>query len=128
LDSGVLITAYNGAPELKEPALRILEDPDRVFLCSPFVHLETVPKALFNKRRGEHRFYQLYFRRATTTNDFKLILGHGFREAAKAGVGPMDALHLAAAHLLRADEFVTTERPIRSVYRSSLVKIVYLFR
>ena len=57
LDSGVLITAYNGAPELKEPALRVLEDPERVFLCSPFVRLETTPKALFNKRSGEHRFY-----------------------------------------------------------------------
>ena len=63
LDSGVLITAYNAAPNLKEPALRVLEDPDRVFLCSPFVRLETAPKALFNKRGGEYRFYQTYFRR-----------------------------------------------------------------
>ena len=127
LDSGVLITAYNGAPELKEPALRMLEDPDRVFLCSPFVHLETSPKALFNKRSGEHRFYQKYFRRAAITNHFKLILGHGFREAARAGVGPMDALHLASAHLLKADEFITTEKPSKSIHRSSLVKVVYLF-
>jgi hypothetical protein len=49
LDSGVLITAYNAAPELKEPALRMLEDPDRVFLCSPFVHLETTPSRLLKK-------------------------------------------------------------------------------
>jgi hypothetical protein len=39
----------------------------------------------------------------------------------------MDALHLAAAHLLEADEFITTERPGKSIYRSALVKIVYLF-
>jgi hypothetical protein len=39
----------------------------------------------------------------------------------------MDALHLAAAHLLKADEFITTERPGKSIYRSALVKIVYLF-
>ena len=127
LDSGVLITAFSGAPELKEPALRVLEDPDRVFLCSPFVHLETTPKALFNKRSAEHRFYQMYFRRAAMTNDLKLILGHGFREAARAGVGPMDALHLAAAHLLKADEFITTEKPNKSIHRSSLVKVVYQF-
>ncbi len=127
LDRGVLITAYNAAPELKEPALHVLEDPDRLFLCSPFVHLETTPKALFNKRSGEHRFCQMYFRRAAMTNDLKLILGHGFREAARAGVGPMDALHLAAAHLLKADEFITTEKPNKSIHRSSLVKVVYLF-
>jgi hypothetical protein len=29
--------------------------------------------------------------------------------------------------LLRADEFVTTEKPTKSIYRSTLVKIVYLF-
>ncbi len=39
----------------------------------------------------------------------------------------MDGLHLAAAHLLKADEFITTEKPSRSIYRSSLVKIVYLY-
>ena len=127
MDSGVPITAYIAASELKEPALRVLEDPDRVFLCSPFVHLETTPKALFNKRNGEHRFYQLYFRRAETTNDLKQIFDEGFREAARAGVGPMDALHLAAAHVLQADEFITTEKPAKSVHRSSLVKVVYLF-
>jgi hypothetical protein len=85
-------------------------------------------KALFNKHSSEHRFYQMYFRRAEMTNDLKLIFGHGFREAARAGVGPMDALHLAAAHLLKADEFITTEKPNKSIHRSSLVKVVYLFR
>ena len=30
---------------------------------------------------------------------------------AKAGLGGMDALHVAAAELLRADEFITTEKP-----------------
>jgi hypothetical protein len=39
----------------------------------------------------------------------------------------MDSLHLAAAHLLKADEFITTEKPGKSIHRSSLVKIVYLF-
>lgn len=39
----------------------------------------------------------------------------------------MDSLHIAAAHLLKADAFITTERPNKSIYRSSLVKVVYLF-
>jgi hypothetical protein len=38
----------------------------------------------------------------------------------------MDSLHLAAAHLLRADEFIPIEHPRKSIYRSSLVKSVYL--
>ena len=48
-------------------------------------------------------------------------------EAAKAGLGAMDALHLAAAHLSRADEFITTEKPNKAIHRSSLVRVVYLF-
>ena len=39
----------------------------------------------------------------------------------------MDALHLAAAHLSHADEFITTEKPNKAIHRSSLVKVVYLF-
>jgi hypothetical protein len=42
-------------------------------------------------------------------------------------VNARDALHIAAAHLLGADELITIENPRRSIYRSSLVKIVYLF-
>jgi len=40
----------------------------------------------------------------------------------------MDSLHIAAAHLLDAEEFITTEKPEKSIHRSSLVKVVYLFQ
>ena len=49
------------------------------------------------------------------------------KECAKSGINAMDGLHVAAAHLLRADEFVTTEKPTKSLYRYTLVKIVCLF-
>jgi hypothetical protein len=39
----------------------------------------------------------------------------------------MGALHLAAAHLSRADEFVTTEKTPKAIHRSTIVKVVYLF-
>jgi predicted nucleic acid-binding protein len=127
LDSGVLITAYNAQPELRERALAILEDRNRIFLSSPFVRHEVCPKALFNKRHLEYRFYREYFQRAVMFNDVRLILERASRESARSGVSAVDALHLAAAHLLRADEFITIENPRKSIYRSSLVKIVYLF-
>ena len=38
----------------------------------------------------------------------------------------MDALHIAAAHLLEADEFITTEKPGKAIYKNSLVSVVYL--
>ncbi len=104
-----------------------MKDPDRIFLSSPFIRHEISPKALFNKQEGEYRFYQEYFKRCVMVGDLKLILRLASKESARSGVGAMDSLHLAAAHLLRADEFLTTEKPNRSIYRSSLVKIVYLY-
>jgi predicted nucleic acid-binding protein len=128
LDSGVLIAAYKGLPSIEAPAGRILDDPDRVFLSSPLVRHEISPKAIFNKQTVEYRFYQRYFRRALFCDDLKAILSHAGKESAKSGIGAMDSLHIAAAHLLGADEFVTTESPGKSIYRTSLVKVVYLFR
>lgn len=127
LDSGVLITAYNGVPHLRERALRVLGDPGRVFLSSPFVRHEVCPKALFNRRALEYRFYQEYFRRAVIFEDVRLILERASRESAHSGVSAMDSLHLAAARLLGADEFLTIEKPKRSIYRSTLVNVLYLF-
>ena len=40
----------------------------------------------------------------------------------------MDSLHIAAAYLLDADEFIISEKPGKSIYRTSLVKVIYLFR
>ena len=127
LDSGVLIAAFKGAPHLREMALQILEDPDRTFLTSPFVRLEMLPKAIFNKQVNETRFYEQFFARAEFVTDLTAIFKLGEKEAARSGVGSMDSLHIAAAHLLKADAFITTERPTKSIHRSSLVKVVCLF-
>ena len=127
LDSGVLIAAFKGAPQLRELALRILEDPDRVFVTSPFVRLEVLPKAIFNKQANEKRFYEQFFARAEFATDLTAIFDLGEKEAAKSGVGSMDSLHLAAARLLNVDEFLTTEGPKKSIHRSRLVKVVCLF-
>ena len=49
LDSGVLIAAYKGSPSIEASAIDILDDPNRVFLSSPFVRHEVSPKALYNR-------------------------------------------------------------------------------
>lgn len=127
LDSGVLMAAARSLGRDKERALQILEDPDRTFLTSAFVHLELVPKAIFYKKRLEKAFYEEYFGAAEWFRDLDKVEAVAQIEAAKSGLAAMDALHLAAAHLLGAEEFVTTERPGKPLSRSSLVKIVHLF-
>ena len=126
-DSGVLIAAARLMSPDGQRALQLLEEPNRVFLTSPFVHLEVVPKAIFYKKRLERAFYDLYFQNAVWCQDVEQIELAARAEAAKAGLGAMDALHVAAAHLSHADEFITTEKPPKAIHRSSLVKIVYLF-
>ncbi len=61
------------------------------------------------------------------SNDVRLILERAGRESARSGVNAMDSLHIAAAHLLNTDEFITTENPRKSIYRTNLVKVTYLF-
>lgn len=127
LDSGVLLAAARSLGRDRERALKILEDPERTFLTSPFVHLELVPKAIFHKKRLEKAFYDEYFNAAEWFRNLDEIEAAAQREAARSGLAAMDALHLVAAYLSRADEFVTTGRPGKPIYRSSLVRIFHLF-
>lgn len=127
-DAGVLIAAARSVSPDRHRALQLLEESDRVFLTSPFIHLEVVPKTIFHKQRLERSFYDRYFGNALWFRQLDQIVAAAQTEAAKAGLAAMDALHVAAAHLSDADEFVTTEKPNKAIYRSSLVKVVYLFR
>ena len=127
LDAGVLIAAARSTGPDGERAMKFLEDPSRVFLTSPFIHLEVVPKAIYYKKRLERSFYDRYFRNAIWYRELEKIEAAAQTEAAKTGLAAMDALHLAAAHLSHADEFVTTEKPSKPVHRTPLVKVIHLF-
>ncbi len=118
VDSGVLVDAAGGTDAQPEAALALLEDPEHTFLTSPFVYLETLPKARYNCRATEVAFYEKFFANAEWTHDLNAIVEHGIEIADRFGVGPMDALHVAAAALLNADELVTVEKPGKSIHRA----------
>ena len=82
LDAGVLSAAGRSVSLDRERALRIL--------------------------RLAKAFYDEYFNAAEWFRDLARIEAAAI-EAAKSGLAAMDALHLAA-HFLKADEFITTER------------------
>ena len=127
LDSGVLITAARSRGAGQELALSILESSNRVFLATPFLALEVVPKAAFNRQHLELLFYERYMASATTYRGLNRIEKVARTEAARCGLAAMDALHVAAAFLLNADEFVTTEKPGKPMYRTTLVKVCWLY-
>jgi len=42
-------------------------------------------------------------------------------------LGAMDALHVAAAVMAGAKEFMTTEKPSRSIYRTPSVQVISIY-
>lgn len=56
IDSGVLIAAARGKNAPSISALKILDDQSREFASSPFVELEVLPKAVYNRKRMKLNF------------------------------------------------------------------------
>jgi predicted nucleic acid-binding protein len=125
IDTGVLITAARGSDSTLQTALDILHDPDREFACSPFLKLELLPKAIYNKRQPEVAFYEAYFEIVTYwATDLEAILADAYREVAEFGLGSMDALHIAAALAVGAEEFITNEKPEKSIHRTPSIRVI----
>jgi predicted nucleic acid-binding protein len=119
LDAGVLIAAATGRdPDVQYVAIALIDDPDRTFVSSTFIRLEVLPKASYYRRQHEAEFYEAFFASVAAWADpLDRLLQTAEQEATKAGLALADALHVAAAMMLEADEFVTTERPGRAIYR-----------
>lgn len=128
VDANILILMTNPADaSMFEKIKSVLYDPNREFIASDFLRLEVLPKPTFNKRQPSIAFCEKYFQNCqhyVETN--KLLLDTAFAEACNLGLPPIDAIHLAAAHLGNADDFVTLEKPTKPMHRSRLVKVIYL--
>jgi predicted nucleic acid-binding protein len=128
LDSGVLIAAARGKAPLAIKALDILDDPNRQFVSSVFLKLEVLPKAVYHKNTSEVEFYEAVFDAVTDwAESTDEIIERAYKEALAYGLAALDALHVAAAAILGADELVTTERSDKPMYRTTAVKVVSLW-
>jgi predicted nucleic acid-binding protein len=124
VDAGLLIAAASGGSEQAARAMEILDDPEREFAASPFLRLEVLPQAVFNRREAEVAFYEAFFSVVSMwATDLEAVTEAALREASTCGVEAMDALHVGAAAVLGAAELVTTEKPSRSIHRARSVKI-----
>ena len=110
-------------------SLAILNDRDRVFVASPFVYLETMPKAIYHRNASEMAFYTTYFDFDSVrywVNDLDSIVPLARDESERHGLAAMDALHVAAAHIGEAEVLYTFERPEKPMHRTTLVRVVCL--
>lgn len=128
IDSGVLVTASRGVEDLANRAITILASADREFASSVFIKLEVLPKAIYYRQTDEAEFYQTFFSAVTLwANNKEQVIQDGHNIACKYGLAAMDALHIAAAISVGAEEFITTEKPTKPMYRVTDIKVISLF-
>jgi len=110
-------------------ALDYFDDLERSYLTSPFIRMETVPRATYTRRSLEVAFYDNFFGdpRVEWCREWERMETIADEQARRYGLGALDAFHVAAAYILGADEFVTTEKPQKPMYRSQLVRVIYLY-
>jgi predicted nucleic acid-binding protein len=128
IDSGVLISAFRGTSEMSIRAAKILDDAERRFASSPFVQLETLPKATYHRQNDEQEFYNTFFTDVSDwANDLGVIVEMARKIGADYGIAAMDALHIAAALTVSAEEFVTTEKPNKPMFRVQEIQVRSIF-
>ena len=128
LDSGILINGFRGLNDVGIRALQTLNNTEVQFASSEFVQLETLPKAIYNQRSEEAEFYETFFNSvAIWATDYAQILQTEKQIARNYGLAGMDALHIAAALSVQAEEFVTTEKPTKPMHRVKEIQITSIF-
>jgi predicted nucleic acid-binding protein len=111
VDAGVLIAASRGRTDVSAQAMAILDDPNRAFASSEFIRLEVLPKAIFNGKTIEAEFYSSYFQAVTHWPD-------NTDAVVRFGLAALDALHVAAALSVGAEELITTEKRSKPLHRT----------
>lgn len=126
LDSGVLLTAWRGEA-LAAAALSIMADDAREFVTSQMVRLELLPKPRFERRPLEVQFYESHFGEATACEALSPELGSEAEAlAARYGLSGADALQIAAAIRHGVQEFYTSERPSKPLFRVKELAVISL--
>jgi predicted nucleic acid-binding protein len=127
LDSGVLLTGWRSLDAKGELAIAVIEDANRHFYISQLSRLELLPKARFFKQHDEIEFYETHFARAVANTPLTRGLGARAEQlAARYGLAAIDALHLAAAIHHGVEEFITTEKPDKPMFRVRELKVTAL--
>lgn len=123
----MLLHAWRGET-LSGAAMSIIDDDTREFFTSQLVRLELLPKARFEKRRREVEFYEAHFADCAGTQPLTRELGmEAEKLAAQHGLAGSDALQIAAALCQGVDEFYTSEKPGKPMFRVREIRVISLF-
>ncbi|MGH9836587.1 MAG: type II toxin-antitoxin system VapC family toxin [Blastocatellia bacterium] len=127
LDANCLIAVADAEDQRAEKVFELLDEPQRVFVYSPFTTLETLPLAIHYQNKRRERFFRLYINLcARFSNNLPAIMSEAYRQAERYGIVGLDACHIAAAITGLADEFYTFEKPTRPMFRTKDMKVISL--
>ncbi|HEY9703785.1 MAG TPA: PIN domain-containing protein, partial [Allocoleopsis sp.] len=105
-------------------ATSILDSKQRQFCYSSFVRLEILTKAKHHKKQDEVNFYETFFAHCQIyANDLDTIVNLAEELAEKYGLNALDALQIASAISVNAEEFITTEKTTKSLHRVIEIKV-----
>lgn len=128
IDANVLIAAWSGVNPLFEQALEIVVDANRQLIVSDALWLETMPKALYHAQTEECAFYEAVFARAEYLVWSPVLVDSAKYLARTYGLAAMDAIHIAVALSASADEFISSEKPGKPMFRVKEIATVSLWR
>ena len=126
LDTGVLITAWRATRKESAAALAVITDESRKLLTCDIVKLELLPKPVFFRQKDEIEFYTEIFQRSESLAVTEKLYQSAWELATAHGLAAGDALNLAAAIELGADEFVTTETTGNALFRVKQIRVISL--
>jgi predicted nucleic acid-binding protein len=125
LDVGVLIFAFRADGDVGQRAMQILDDQNREFVSSVFAKLEILPKAIYHQNIQETQFYEVFFDSVQYwANDVEILVQDSYQISCEYGLAALDALHVAAALSLGAEELITTERRTKPMHRVSGIRVI----
>ncbi len=125
IDSGVLIEAVRGTNAVAMKARGIITDTNREFASSIFVKLEVLPKATYYKNADEIAFYEDFFNSVVHwAHPDDRLMQAAYQLACDFGIAAIDALHVAAAISVGAEELITTEKPNKPIHRATGITVV----
>lgn len=124
LDTNVLIGAAVGKLATSQRAINILSDKNRVFVSSLFSKMETLPVPMRRGDRYEENFYLTFYLGVIEwATDLENIINSAITLSGNTNIDILDACHLVAANSLRADEFITAEKPSSPIVKYTGIKV-----
>lgn len=127
LDANCLIAVADAEEARAEKVFALLDDPQRAFVDSAFIALETLALAIHHRQKKRAQFFRFYSNVCSHYSDnLPAIMYEACRQAERYGIVGIDACHIAAAIVGLADEFYTFEKPTKPMFRTREIKVISL--